>query len=93
MSCTHPDSFRNYSINLTLVNIAVPLTPETKGLIGQHELRAMKKTAFLINVARGKIIDENALIKALKEDWIAGAGLDVFETEPIDPNNELWFTA
>ena len=72
------------------VNIAVPLTPETKGLIGQHELRAMKKTAFLINVARGKIIDENALIKALKEDWIAGAGLDVFETEPIDPNNELW---
>ena len=50
----------------------------------------MKPTAYLINVARGKLIDEPMLIKALKEGWIAGAGLDVFDTEPLPPDNELW---
>lgn len=70
--------------------ITAPLTPETEGMIGEKELRVMKPTAYLINVARGKIIDQPTFIKALKEGWIAGAGLDVFETEPLPADNELW---
>jgi len=64
-----------------VVSLHVPLTPETKHLIGQKELSSMKKTAILINTARGAVIDELALAKALQEKWIAGAGLDVFEDE------------
>ncbi len=50
----------------------------------------MKSTAFLVNIARGEIIDEPALVRALKEGWIAGAGLDVFAQEPLPPESELW---
>ena len=64
------------------VSIHVPLTQTTHHLIGEKELKMMKKTAILINTARGPIIDEAALIKALKEHWIFGAGLDVYEHEP-----------
>jgi len=64
------------------VTIHVPLDPSTRGMINEERLHLMKKTAFLINTARGPIVDEKALYKALKEGWIAGAGLDVFETEP-----------
>jgi len=71
------------------VVIAVPLTSETRGLIGEKELRAMKPTAYLINIARGAIVDEAALIRALREQWIAGAGLDVFATEPLPPDSPL----
>ena len=73
-----------------VVVVACPLTEETKGLIGKEQLRKMKPTAFLINIARGKIIDEQALIRALKESWIRGAGLDVFEEEPLPEASELW---
>ncbi len=72
------------------VVLAVPLTPETKGLIGEAELKAMKPTAHIINVARGPVIRQDILIQALKEGWIAGAALDVFETEPLPPESELW---
>lgn len=72
------------------VVLALPLTAETQGLIGEGELRAMKPTAYLINIARGGLVDEPALIKALKEGWIAGAGLEVFATEPLPPESELW---
>ena len=72
------------------VVLALPLTPETNKLIGERELRAMKSTAYLINVARGKIVDEEALIRALDEQWIAGAGLDVFATEPLPTESRLW---
>lgn len=72
------------------VLIATPLTEETRNLIGEAELRAMKPTAFIVNIARGGIIDEAALIRALKEKWIAGAGLDVFEKEPLPGESELW---
>ncbi len=72
------------------VVIAAPLTEGTRRMIGEAQLRAMKSTSFLINVARGPIVDEPVLIRALKEGWIAGAGLDVFETEPLPPDNELW---
>jgi phosphoglycerate dehydrogenase-like enzyme len=72
------------------VVIAAPMTPETKGMIGEKELRMMKKTAHIINIARGSIIQENILIKALQEGWIAGAGLDVFEKEPLPEDSPLW---
>jgi glyoxylate reductase len=64
------------------ISIHVPLTPETRHLIGYNELSMMKPSAYLINTARGEIIDEEALVKALQEKRIAGAALDVFEHEP-----------
>jgi len=70
--------------------LSVPLSNETHHLIGEGELRAMKPTAVLINVCRGAVVDEAALVRALKEGWIAGAGLDVFEREPLPPEGELW---
>lgn len=68
-----------------VISIHVPLTKTTHHLIGEKELRMMKKTAILINTARGPIIEENALIKALTNHWIFGAGLDVYEREPKIP--------
>ena len=64
------------------VTIHVPLLPETHHLIGEKELKKMKKTAYLINAARGPLVDEKALVQALQERWIAGAALDVYENEP-----------
>jgi phosphoglycerate dehydrogenase-like enzyme len=72
------------------VVIALPFTPETAGFIGEAELRAMKPTAYLINIARGQIVDEKTLIQALRERWIAGAGLDAVNTEPLPAESELW---
>ena len=66
-----------------VVSIHCPLTPTTKGLIGEKELQKMKPTSIIINVARGGIIDEEALAKALNDKVIAGAGLDVFSREPL----------
>lgn len=71
------------------LSIHTPLDKQTWHLIGETEFKQMKPTAYLINTARGGIIDEVAMIKALQEKWIAGAGLDVFEKEPIDPSNPL----
>jgi phosphoglycerate dehydrogenase-like enzyme len=72
------------------VVIALPLTAETTHLIGTAELQAMKPTAYLVNIARGAIVDEAALVQALREGWIAGAGLDVFEQEPLPADSPLW---
>lgn len=71
------------------VSLHTPLYQETRKLIGEKELKQMKPTAYLINTSRGGVVDEAALIKALREKWIAGAGLDVFEVEPIEPDNPL----
>jgi phosphoglycerate dehydrogenase-like enzyme len=71
------------------VSLHVPLLPETTGMMGAAQFALMKPTAFLVNAARGSVVDERALIKALQEKRVAGAGLDVFETEPIDPENPL----
>ncbi|MEX3973412.1 2-hydroxyacid dehydrogenase [Paraburkholderia caribensis] len=71
------------------VCLQVPLTPETHHLIGANELRKMKRSAILINASRGQTVDENALIEALKAGTIHGAGLDVFDREPVDPNSPL----
>ncbi len=65
------------------ISIHVPLLPTTKHMIGKKEFKLMKKTAVLINTSRGPVIDENALLKALKEGEIWGAGLDVYENEPL----------
>ncbi len=70
--------------------IAVPLTPETFGLIGSVQLEQMKPTAVLINIARGEVIQEEQLAEALRQGVIAGAGLDVFNTEPLPQDSLLW---
>jgi phosphoglycerate dehydrogenase-like enzyme len=72
------------------VNVSCPLNQSTRYLIGEKELRRMKPTAYLINTARGPIIDEAALNRALREGWIQGAALDVFEQEPTPPDNPLF---
>lgn len=69
------------------VVILVPLTPESVKIVGERELRMMKQDAILINASRGAVVDELALIRALQERTIAGAGLDVFDKEPIDKNH------
>ncbi len=72
------------------VVVAVPLTPETRGLIGEPHFRAMSSSAWLINVARGAVVDEAALIRALQAGEIGGAALDVFTEEPLPPDSPLW---
>ena len=71
------------------LTVNCPLTEQTRHLLSGRELAKMKRTAYLINTARGPIVDEAALIQALQEGTIAGAGLDVFETEPVSPDNPL----
>lgn len=80
--------------NSDFIVISLPLTPDTNGLIKERELRLMKPTAYLINVARGEILDKEAFTRALKEKWIAGAAIDVFWGDPtayiLPENDELW---
>ena len=71
------------------VSLHCPLTKETRHLIGEEELHMMKPEAILINTSRGSVVDELALYQALSEGWIAGAGLDVLDKEPPDPNNPI----
>ena len=85
-----PEQIRQLLSDSDFVAITLPFTAETDKLIGEAELRAMKSTAYLINIGRGGIIDEGALVRALSENWIAGAGLDVFATEPLPVDNKLW---
>ncbi|MGC9071947.1 MAG: glyoxylate reductase [Acidilobus sp.] len=82
---TLEDLFRGSDI----VTIHVPLTPQTQNLVGERLLKLMKKTAIIVNTARGKVIDLDALYRALREGWIAGAGLDVFPNEPLDPDHPI----
>jgi D-3-phosphoglycerate dehydrogenase len=72
-----------------IITVHTPLTDETRHMIGEKEFRSMKREAIMVNVSRGGIIDEKALYEALKEGWIAGAGLDVLEEEPPDKDNPL----
>ncbi|MEM2026569.1 MAG: C-terminal binding protein [Candidatus Bathyarchaeia archaeon] len=72
-----------------IITIHVPLTNETRHMIGEKEFKSMKRGAIIINTSRGGVIDEQALYKALKEGWIAGAGLDVLEKEPPEKDNPL----
>ena len=93
------ETFKKYEVRqVTLDNLLkisdvaslhLPLNEKTENLITEAELMKMKETAFLINTSRGQIIDESALYKALKQGWIAGAGIDVTVEEPINPDNPL----
>jgi len=85
-----PDELAQVLPRADLLVLAAPLTPETRALIGSPELRSMKPTAILVNVARGKLVDEKALVEELVRGTIAGAALDVFEHEPLDPSSRLW---
>jgi len=73
-----------------VVVISVPLTSGTRGIFDEAAFRAMKPTAFLVNIARGDICNEADLVLALREKWIAGAALDVFHKEPLPPDHPLW---
>jgi D-3-phosphoglycerate dehydrogenase len=94
-----PEQGRQYGVEMVPMDellrlsdyllVNCPLNPSTRGLIGEKELGAMKPDAVLVNTARGPIVNEQALIRALGEGRIRGAGLDVFEHEPIEPNNPL----
>jgi phosphoglycerate dehydrogenase-like enzyme len=69
---------------------SMPLTPETRGLLGEAEFRAMKPRGVVINIGRGPVVNESALVLALQQGWIRGAALDVFENEPLPAGSPLW---
>jgi phosphoglycerate dehydrogenase-like enzyme len=73
-----------------IVVLCLPYTSKTERIIGIDEIRTMKRTAFLVNVGRGRLIDEPILVEALSKGWIGGAGLDVFETEPLPPDSPFY---
>jgi D-3-phosphoglycerate dehydrogenase len=83
------DSLEELCRRSDYVSVHVYLNPETRHLISRAQFAVMKPTAYLINCARGGVVDEAALIEALQQQRIAGAGLDVFEKEPVDPDNPL----
>lgn len=85
-----PDHLADLLAASDFVVVSVPATPETRHIIGADELRQMRRHAFLINISRGSTVDEAALIAALTDGTIAGAGLDVFETEPLPGDSPLW---
>jgi phosphoglycerate dehydrogenase-like enzyme len=70
--------------------LSMPHTPETEGMIGAAEFAALKSGAYFVNIARGKVVNELALIRALQSGHLSGAALDVFDTEPLPPENPLW---
>jgi len=72
------------------VTVTLPLTEATRGFIGERELGAMKPHAYLVNVGRGEVVDQGALVEALRAGRIGGAGLDVFEREPLEADSPLW---
>ena len=76
--------------NLDFLVLAMPLTKATEGLVGERELRALPRTAYLLNPARGPIMQESALLDALRENWIAGAALDTHFQYPLPPDHPLW---
>ncbi|RDJ25118.1 D-2-hydroxyacid dehydrogenase [Bosea caraganae] len=85
-----PDHLHEVLAEADLVALTCPLTPETEGLIGKDALAAMRPGSFLINVARGRVVDEQALLAALASGHLAGAGLDCFHDEPLPPESPFW---
>jgi phosphoglycerate dehydrogenase-like enzyme len=89
-SCWRMDRFHHLLGQSDVVAICAPLTPETEGLFDHEAFNHMQSHALLINVTRGKIVDDHALIEALRSKSIAGAGLDVTPVEPLPPDHPLW---
>ncbi|MFW3146634.1 MAG: D-2-hydroxyacid dehydrogenase [Thermoplasmatota archaeon] len=85
-----PGGFDDLLSRADHIVLSLPLTEETEGIVGEREFRLMKRNAFFINIGRGKLVMEEDMIKALEEGWIAGAGLDVFEIEPLPAESPLW---
>ena len=85
-----PDGLNEMLSQADWVVVTAPQTPETSGMIDEAAFKAMKQTASVINIGRGAVIQEAVLIRALQEGWIAGAGLDVFEKEPLPSDSALW---
>jgi phosphoglycerate dehydrogenase-like enzyme len=85
-----PDRLVEALADADAVVLAVPRTDETRALFGRAEFLAMKRSALLVNVARGRLIDDTALLEALETGEIAGAGLDAFSQEPLPPDHPLW---
>jgi phosphoglycerate dehydrogenase-like enzyme len=88
----HRNDLTKVAGDLDFLVVLTPLTPETRNIVGAKVFAAMKPTAYLVNVARGGVVDEPALIAALEAGKIAGAGLDVFSQEPLPSDNPLWKT-
>ncbi len=85
-----PDSLGAAVADARFVVLTVPLTDETREMIGQEELDAMRDDAYLVNVARGEVVDQSALVEALESGAIAGAGLDALDPEPLPEDSPLW---
>ncbi len=85
-----PEEITEMARQCDVLALAAPATAETRNLIGETQLRAMKPHALLINVARGELVDDRALALALKEGWIAGAGMDAFAIEPLPRGHPFW---
>jgi phosphoglycerate dehydrogenase-like enzyme len=81
---------REFLANLDFLILATPLTKTTEGMVGERELRALPRTAFVLNPARGPLINEGALLQALREGWIAGAALDTHYYYPMPADHPLW---
>ncbi len=85
-----PDRLHDLLASSDVVVLAAPHTPDTKRMIGPREIDLVKRGAFLVNVARGKLVDDDALVAALRDGRVGGAALDVFSEEPLDPASPYW---
>ena len=84
------DNLDDVAAEADYLAITAPLTPATRGAVSREVIARMKETAWIVNIARGAIVDEDAMIEALQGKRIAGAALDVFITEPLPPESRLW---
>lgn len=85
-----PDGLHEVLVRADYAVVACPLTEETRGLLGRDEFGVMDETAVLVNIARGPVVEEDALVEALQQGIVRGAALDVFEAEPLGPDSPLW---
>jgi phosphoglycerate dehydrogenase-like enzyme len=85
-----PDRLHDLLAKSDVIVLALPHTPATKRLIGRPELDRIRRGAFLVNIARGKLIDDEAVVEALRDGRLGGAALDVFSEEPLPPSSPYW---
>lgn len=85
-----PPHVEAFLTDLDFLILAMPLTPATEGIVGERELRLLKPEAYLLNPARGPLVQEESLLRALREGWIAGAAIDTHYRYPLEPEHPLW---